>query len=425
MKNLRKLGSVAAAGALAATMSVAGVTAANAATLTPGGSQVNGYYLTGSETGVQAVDAEGNTATSFTDLRMSPIGGYTSVEYDENGVITDYTLGALSTTGSAVAQVGKAAGLGDSAEEVVANLKSADNWTAFIAAVKDKAGETFGSLGRALTLRSDNVYKPQHASTDTQHIAGLHIVYSTSNAIEPFLIYTQVTDGKGTTVYPEGLSADNPYSVWKSATVDGGEPTPDPEPSNPETDVYLRVAGNDVADARPSGQNIDFAHSTPLAGVKFTVERGDGTPFEATTDANGWARLAGAMEGRTNANYNVDFKITAIEYAGDMQVQERLQKVVGSTATIQPASMESGYTDFEATPEIKFKWNGVNVAPEGVDAAAGTFTIIYSTVFDGGDQPDTDLPVTGAAGIAVLVILGLVALGGGLALRRKKAQEQA
>lgn len=423
MKNLRKFGSVAAAGALAATMSVAGVTAANAATLTPGGSQVNGYYLTGGSTGVKAVDAEGNTATSFTDLRMAPIGGYTSVEYDENGVITDYTLGAVSlTTGSAVAQVGKAAGLGDSAEEVVANLKSADNWTAFIAAVKDKAGETFGSLGRALTLRSDNVYKPQHGSTDTQHIAGLHIVYSTSNAIEPFLIYTQVTDGKGTTVYPEGLSADNPYSVWKSATVDdegdGGET------SDPSTDVYLRVAGNGLADISPSGQGIDFAHSTPLPGVAFEITRGDGTVFTATTDANGWAKLAGAMEGRTNANYDINYTVTSITYEGNSQVEERLQKVEGATFTISPHNT-SGKTSFGTTPEIKFKWNGVNVAPEGVSAAAGTFTIIYSTVFDGGDQPDTDLPVTGAAGIAVLVILGLVALGGGLALRRKKAQEQA
>lgn len=419
MKNLRRFGSVAAAGALAATMSVAGVTAANAATLTPGGTQVNGYYLTGGATGVKAVDAEGNTATSFTDLRMLPLGGYTSVEYDENGVITDYTLGALWTTGSAVAQVGKAAGLGDSAEEVVANLKSAENWAAFIAAAKDKAGETFGSLGRALTLRSDNVYKPQHNSSDTQHIAGLHIVYSTSNAIEPFLICTQVTDGKGTTVYPEGLSADNPYSVWKSPTVDdeGGDTT------DPTTDVYLRVAGNDLADISPSGQGIDFAHSTPLPGVAFEITRGDGTVFTATTDANGWAKLAGAMEGRTNANYDINYTVTSISYEGDTQVEERLQRVQGATFTISPRIV-SGKTSFGTTPEIKFKWNGVNVAPEGVSAAAGTFTIIYSTVFDG-DEPGTDLPVTGAAGIAVLVILGLVALGGGLALRRKRAQEQA
>lgn len=424
MKNLRKFGSVAAAGALAATMSVAGVTAANAATLTPGGTMVNNYYLTGSETGVKAVDAEGSTATGFTDLRMAPVGGYTNVEYDETG-ITDYTLGAVPATESVVASFGKAAGLGDTVEEVLSNLKSAENWTAFIAAVKDVAGEEFGTTaGRALTLRDDNVYKPSHNQTDKQHIAGLHIVYSTSNAIEPFLIYTQVTDGNGTTVYPVGLSADNPYSLWKSTTVDEEEPTPDPEPSNPKEDVYLRVAGNDAADVSPFGQEIDFAHSTPLAGVKVTVERGDGTPFTGTTDENGWAKFEGAMEGRLNANYSVDFTITEISYAGDAQVEERLKLVEGSDLVIQRASMESGYTTFERVPEIKVSWNGVNVVPEGATAAAGTFTIIYSTVFDT-EEPGTDLPVTGAAGIAVLVILGLVALGGGMALRRKKAQEQA
>lgn len=419
MKTLRKVGSIAAAGALAATMSVAGVTAANAATLTPGGTVVNGYHLTPTETGVKAVDAKGNAATSFTDLRMAPLGGYTEVEH-EGGVITDYTLGAVDPTKSAVASVGKAAGLGNSVEEVLANLKSAESWSAFIAAAKDNAGETFGTTaGRPLTLRDGGVYKPQHKSTDGYHIAGLHIVYSTSNAIVPFLIYTQVGDGNGTVVYPESLSAGDPYSLWKSTTVD--------ESTDPKTDVYLRVAGNDAADVTPFGQGIDFAHSTPLAGVKVTVKRGDGTYFSGETDENGWAKFAGAMEGRLNADYEVDYTITEISYAGNAQVQERLRLVVGSDLVIQPPSMKSGYTTFKNVPEIKVSWNGVNVAPEGDGGvAAGTFTIIYSTVFDGDTpEPGTGLPVTGAAGIAVLVILGLVALGGGMALRRKKAQEQA
>lgn len=89
---------------------------------------MDGYAATGSAVGIKAVDSKGDPAAvgSSTKLRMVAVGAYKSVTY-EGTTITNYELKAVSSTSSAVVKVGKQAGLGRNASDILAALTTEEN----------------------------------------------------------------------------------------------------------------------------------------------------------------------------------------------------------------------------------------------------------------------------------------------------------
>lgn len=419
MNSLRKLGSILVASALTATLGVVGGWPAVAAesTLTPNTTnKVDGYAATGSAVGIKAVDSKGEPAAvgSSTTLRMVAVGAYKSVTY-EGTTITDYELKAVSNTSSAVVKVGKQAGLGSNASDILAALTTEENWTLFIeAAQKLGAASTFGSnAGRQLTLRSDGSYQPYSAygNLDTQHVAGLHIVYATDNSITPFLMYTQATD-ETTTVWPYGLSSSDPYAYWKAETGEGSD---EPSSGASRWDVYIRIAGNEAADV-VNTSGVNWASSTALDGVTITIERWDGNSWTATTGKgtdSGWARFSGA-HWKLDTFVNREFTITAVSYAGGGLVNERLQKLVGVKFMTDENDSTGGFMHVGKAPQdygyttIKMFAEKRTVVPSDANGQRGgaTFTVIYSTVFETSGGPDT--PSSGASKWDVYIRVGVM-----------------
>lgn len=260
------------------------------------------------------------------------------------------------------------------------------------------ASSTFGSTaGRLLTLRSDDSYQPYSAygHLDTQHVAGLHIVYATDNSITPFLMYTQATNGT-TTVWPYGLSSSDPFAYWKAETGEGSN-TPS-EAS--QWDVYIRVAGNGAADV-VNTSGVNWASSTALNGVTITIERWDGWSGTATTGDGtdpGWARFPGA-HWKMDTFVNREFTITAVSYTGGGVVGERLKKLVGVKSGTDEQDNTGGFMQAGKAPQdygyttIKMFAEKRTVVPNDANGqrGSGTFTVIYSTVgLDGSSMVSSD-----------------------------------